>query len=337
MAIVSLSQWDPFKLDALGLVTLFGAKEMNTSIGNLTESKFTEWLPILGSYAVANNEIAEPEQGFVLYNITDGIMATDVSSWFTRWLTSYPITYSATTIHLKTNDKPVPTARTICSLLIGLFTCGLLLIMTIMTADWWGVANVTALCLNVLIRQQMVLMLCLSVNKAMEDLADNPGPDVKVFLTLPNGKAVTILGPRQVLVGVILTDPHPLQPKIYFFWRAAAWGAFGTHAVSLGMTTLFNQILSIVALLSSTYLTAIHVGDRREAIGKSLWLEVEMGDPSWSRGPAYARMAMSEAEEQSMVSWGLMPQRSNIQWWKRYRDRYPETCTKQQGGLENGN
>ncbi|KID64711.1 hypothetical protein MBR_09626, partial [Metarhizium brunneum ARSEF 3297] len=80
MAILSLSQWDPFKLDALGLVTLFGAKEMNTSIGNLTESKFTEWLPILGSYAVANNEIAEPEQGFVLYNITDGIMATDVSN-----------------------------------------------------------------------------------------------------------------------------------------------------------------------------------------------------------------------------------------------------------------
>lgn len=61
-----------------------------------------------------------------------------------------------------------------------------------------------------------------------------------------------------------------------------------------------------------------------------------MGDPSWSRGPAYARMAMSEAEEQSMVSWGLMPQRSNTKWWKRYRDRYPETCTKQQGGLENG-
>ncbi|KAI1076591.1 hypothetical protein F5B20DRAFT_554791 [Whalleya microplaca] len=72
MPLASLREWAPFQLDALGLVTLFGAKEMHMSIGNLTQGWFTEWLPILGSYAVANNEIAQSEPGFFLYNITDG-------------------------------------------------------------------------------------------------------------------------------------------------------------------------------------------------------------------------------------------------------------------------
>ncbi|KAK8096061.1 hypothetical protein PG999_014083 [Apiospora kogelbergensis] len=88
--LAAISEWAPFQLDALGLVTIFGAKEMNTSIGNLVHSWATEWLPILGSYAVANNELTTPEQGFVLYNITDGVMATDVAAWFTRWLMSFP-------------------------------------------------------------------------------------------------------------------------------------------------------------------------------------------------------------------------------------------------------
>lgn len=79
LPLAHLSKWAPFQFDALGLVTIFGAKEMSTSIGNLAYSWATDWVPVLGSYAVTNDEIAAPEPGFVLYNITDGIMATDVA------------------------------------------------------------------------------------------------------------------------------------------------------------------------------------------------------------------------------------------------------------------
>jgi hypothetical protein len=47
----------------------------------------------------------------------------------------------------------------------------------------------------------------------------------------------------------------------------------------LGMSCLFNQILSVCVLLLGTYLTSVHVGDSREAIRTRLRLEVELGDP----------------------------------------------------------
>ncbi|KAI1632879.1 hypothetical protein F4809DRAFT_61188 [Biscogniauxia mediterranea] len=320
MPLASLLKWAPFQLDALGLVTLFGAREMNTSIGNLTRSWATEWLPVLGSYAVANNEIAQSEPGFVLYNVTDGVVATDVSIWFTRWLMSYPLTYTATMIRLRLDNKPMPTIRKACSLLVGGLTCGLLFMFAILTADWWGIANVIALCLTVFTRQQMVGLLRSSIDNAVNDLEAEPGPNVKVFLTLPNGSAVTILGPRQIVTNCILTDPRPSKPTYYFLLRVIGWGAFGVHAISLGVAALFNQILCVVTLLVGTYFTATHVGDCREAIGSRLWLEVDMGNPKWSRSLAYARLEMSKGEEDCMVRWNMMPQRSNSWWWNRYQD-----------------
>ena len=121
-----------------GLVTIFVAKEMNTSIGNLTHSWATTWLPVLGSYAVANDEIAAPEPGFVLYNITDGIMATDVAAWFTRWLMSSPLTYTATVIRLKVDGRPRSSLNTFTSIAIGLITTGCLLTLAILTHVLWG-------------------------------------------------------------------------------------------------------------------------------------------------------------------------------------------------------
>ncbi|PGH27908.1 hypothetical protein AJ80_00458 [Polytolypa hystricis UAMH7299] len=314
-----LSEWAPFQLDALGLVTVFGAKEMNTSIGNLVHSWATDWLPVLGSYAVANNEIAQPEPGFVLYNITDGIMATDVSSWFTRWLMSFPLTYTATTIRLGMDGRPRPALHWAGAMAIGFSTTAVLLVFTIITDDAWGIANVAAMAFSVLLRQLMASQLRSSIDKTIENLQDDPGADVKIFLTLPNGKAVTILGSRQIVVNCILTDARPVSPRYYYLMRVASWAVFGAHAITLGMSTLFNQIFSVVALLLGTYLTAAHVGDSREAIGTRLRLEVDMGDPAWFRPPAYARLNMSPAEEEHMVHWSMMPQRSNTWWWERYR------------------
>ena len=189
-----------------GLVTIFGAKEMNTSIGNLTHNWATTWLPVLGSYAVANDEIAAPEPGFVLYNITDGIMATDVAAWFTRWLMSSPLTYTATVIRLKVDGRPRSSLNTFTSIAIGLITTGCLLTLAILTHDLWGIGNVAAMTAAVLARQRMVNQRRSSIDRSIDDLHHDPGPDIKVFLTLPNGKAVTILGPRMVVVNCILTN-----------------------------------------------------------------------------------------------------------------------------------
>lgn len=98
MALHALKHWAPFHIDALGMVTLLGADELNLTIGCLVRNGFTENLPVLGAYVVANNAIRRPLLGFTIYNITDGIMATDVTPWFARWLSCAKLTYSSTTL-----------------------------------------------------------------------------------------------------------------------------------------------------------------------------------------------------------------------------------------------
>ncbi|OQE81429.1 hypothetical protein PENNAL_c0041G03677 [Penicillium nalgiovense] len=320
--IANLSEWGPFQLDALGLLTIFGAKEMNTAVGNLVQSSVTEWLPILGSYTVANDDIIKPEPGYVLYNITDGIMATDVSAWFTRWISTFPLTYTATTIRLRVENQQLPIVRQAISITIGLSVIGFLFSMAIVTADAWGIANVASMAVSVISRQFIVTCLRSSIDHTIQSLKDDPGQDVKVFMTLPDGKAVTILGPRMIVVTCLLTEAQPIHPQSYYVMRMASWAAFGAHAITLGMSDLFNQILTVVILLLATYLTATHVGGYREAIGTRLCLDVDMGDPDLPRGAAYSRLKMSPTEEDCMVHWSMMPQRSNVWWWDRYKQQY---------------
>ncbi|KAF5609968.1 uncharacterized protein FTJAE_14285, partial [Fusarium tjaetaba] len=313
--LATISEWAPFQIDALGLVTIFGAKEMNISIGSLTQSWVTEWLPVLGSYAVANNEIADPEHGYVLYNVTDGVMATDVAAWFTRWLACFPPNYASTVIKLKMDGTSLSMTRKLSALIIGGSSFSLSICLAVLTADKWGMVNALAMLGQVLVRQHMVSQLRASMDKRIEELYDKPGEHVKAFLTLSNGKAVTILGPRQLVVGCIVTDARPLHSRLYFLARAIGWAFFAAHAITLGMSNLFNQIVTVVIMLSATYLTATRVGDNISMIGSRLRLDVNMDYPLWSRSQAYGRLIMNRDEEDSMVHWSLMPQRKNTEWW----------------------
>ncbi|RSL82297.1 hypothetical protein CEP52_016998 [Fusarium oligoseptatum] len=321
MGIQNLADWAPFQIDALGLVTIFGAGEVNRSIGNLVQSWVTEYLPVLGTHIIASNDIVAPIPGFVLYNITDGIVATDITPWFARWLQSYPLTYTATTITLRVDGKPMPYIQHSISLVLGVLTFAPLVILTIIMGDGWGIADFTAILITVAVRQLLLRELRSSIDRAIDNLEDARDGNVKVFLTLPDGRAVTILGPRMVVVNVLLTDPHPSRPRFYLALRLLAWLAFGAHAISLGMSTLFHQILAVIALLLGTFLAGSHVGDRNAFIGQRLRLDVDLGDPTWTRSSAYARFNLTEAEEQSMSKWNLFPQRSNTFWWDRYRSK----------------
>lgn len=119
MPLDVLRSWEPIRIDALGLVTLLGAEEMSRTVGRLVHSRVTDWLPLLAAYTVVDDQITQPVPGFVLFNVTDGIMATDVSPWFARWLLSYPLTYTATTITLRLDGKPMPAARRVLALALG--------------------------------------------------------------------------------------------------------------------------------------------------------------------------------------------------------------------------
>jgi hypothetical protein len=210
-----------------------------------------------------------------------------------------------------------------------------LLVLAVMMGDWWGVTNVLAMMASVVVRQIMVVMLRAHIDDSVRDIAGAPEDEVKTFLTIPNGKAVTLLGPRAVIVNCVLTDPKPARPWVYNVLRTIGWTAFGVHAISLGMSSLVSQILSVVLLLASTVLKAYRVGDRPYAVGRRLTLDFDMGDPSWFRKPAYIRLKMNKSEEDNMVHWNLLPQRTNDFWWQRYRAHENVTrAAEQQEGID---
>jgi hypothetical protein len=82
--ISSLKTWSPFYLDALGLVTLLRAGQVNEAVGRLIQSPYVRHLPLAGAYTVACNAIVKPYPELALYNISDGIYATDLACWFCR-------------------------------------------------------------------------------------------------------------------------------------------------------------------------------------------------------------------------------------------------------------
>jgi hypothetical protein len=319
MPLAVLRIWQPFRIDALGLVTLLGSEEMSRAIGRLVHSSITEWLPLLGAYTVVNEQITQPVPGFVLYNVTDGILATDVSGWFARWLLSHPLTYTATKITLRLDGAPMTAGRRVLALALGVLSTAPLLVLAAVIGDYWGVANAVATVVSVAVRRAIVGQLRGWLDRTAADMAADPGESVKAFLTLPNGKAVTIYGPRRAIVECLLTEPRPSRPRLYGYLQLFGWLAFGVHVITLGMATLFSQLLCVFVLLSSTLLAARHVGDRWYVLGSNLRLDVDVGDSSWSRLPAYIRLDLSPVQEDAMVHWNLFPQRSNTFWWRRYK------------------
>jgi hypothetical protein len=304
---------------------------MKMAVGRLVQSRITEWLPLLGAHTVVNNQITEPCPGFVLYNITDALVATDVSAWFARWLLSRHTTYTATTITLKLKAKARPVASRVLGVAIGAAATLPLLILAAITHDMWGVANVLSVMASVAVRQRMVSQLRATLDRSVDAFAHDPGDAVKVFLTLPNGRAVTIYGPRMAVVGCLLTDPQPPDTTAGLALRSVGWAALGVHVVALGMADLANQILCVAVLVCSTLLVVRHVGDDVHAVGEKLRLKVRRGDPAWTRWAAYARLALTDAEEASMVHWNLFPQRTNRVWWERYREKQSQYVRQASG------
>jgi hypothetical protein len=322
MSPQTLIQWSPIRIDALGIITIFGAHEMDPAIGRLTGSWVTDWLPVLAPHVVAGNQIVPSRPGFTLYNLTDGVVATDVSSWFTRWLITEPITYTASVIKLRVDGDRAPRFPAYLrasALSIGIIWLATLVVLATAQMDPWGVVNGFAMAASVGIRQGMICLLRRSVDTEARKAAEQPGDSVKIFLTLPNGNAVTVYGPRMAVVGCLLTNPKP-PANIYLGLRILGWTAFGVHVIAIGMSTLVNQLLAVALLLFSTLLKAYRVGDISSIIGSRLVIDFEAGNPHWNRRPAYIQLRMTEQEENSMVSWNLLPQRSNRYWWGLYKD-----------------
>ncbi|GKU08816.1 unnamed protein product [Fusarium langsethiae] len=136
---------------------------------------------------------------------------------------------------------------------------------------------------------------------------------VKLFLTMPSGHAVSIITSRCVVLNALLTTPHPQNPELYRWAQYLGWVAFGTQVISIGMTCLLVQLLVVIIMYVSTVLVVGQTGSVEYRVGSKLvFTRVEADPKEGFRTAAYARLWLTETEEESMLMWGLFPQRSNI-------------------------
>lgn len=282
------------QIDALGLVTLLGAEEMDRSIGRLMPSVYFDYLPLLGAFIVAGDRFKERKLGYTLYNINAGIVTTELSGWFSRWLRAQEFHKIRSKITWEVVDRP-PRRKTFS---VGLFLIsmplqGMLLALTVLAADWWGFANVVAMIVSVIVRCVQVAENQAGINaniqraeedanknlakyesamelverRRMEGYGDIKMPIrpkdfdlVKLLVVTEESKVLTLLAPGFLVKPAFTAAPHIPNPRFYMFCRIIGWAAFAVHVISIGMAALYTQICTIVLILSATVLTAYKVG-----------------------------------------------------------------------------
>ncbi|GAB1309867.1 hypothetical protein MFIFM68171_00077 [Madurella fahalii] len=320
--------WAPIKIDALGLVTLLGAEEINKKLGQLCVSRITEFLPLVGSHVVADNSFASPLNGFTVYNITDGICATDVVGWFARWLLCQKLTYNSTTLIVGTvlsvpgRQGDGAPSRLGPAALLGVVVSAGMVTLAAVIRDWWGLTNAVALALSAAGRFAILWAMRDAVDRAADRAAHQSTAVVKTFWKLPDGACVVVYTTRGILTECLLTTPWPAWPRAYAAGRAVAWTAFLVHILSLGMAALPSQLACIAVLALSTLSAVLSLGIRSDLVGSRLQIR-RTDHTGWQAGSMaamFARLDLSSDEEQSMVDWQLMPLRRNRVWWEKYRD-----------------
>lgn len=318
----SVKDWAPFKLDALGIIALLAADSLRQSISRLVPNGIAEYLPLLAAQIIADNTITNGVPGFALYNITDGVFATDLSAWWTRWLTCQKLNWNTTTLHVNAlpQRRPLLTIRWAAMLFFNVAIDAALIVIPVLLGDWYGFAASVGLVVTVLARAYILSSLRQAIDYLVVE-AENQKDPVTLFLTLPNGRAVTVLTTRGLTTNVLLTEARPRNNALYLLFRAIDWIAFGVLVVCLGSACLCMQIIIIVTLLLATVLVVRRFGCNEYHIGRRLEIVEANPDGDDSRHNAYLRLNLSKDQEGAMISWHLLPMKFNTFWWDRYRSR----------------
>lgn len=348
--IKSWSEKSTFSIDALGLVTLLGAEEVNQSVGHLQRRRYTEYLPLLAAFVIAGNRFTAEQPGFVIYNLTDGITSTELKGWFTRWLMSQNVN-NATTVLTWQERKHHTRATSLIAPALSFILVAPLLVCTILIGDWYGVGNAGAIIISIFTR----VFLLWQLRHARDDTANklkNQDKWKDLCIIRSDGKMVTCRAPAPVLMTFTM-DCEVKHKKWYKMARRLGWLALGVHMCILGMCTLFTQIYTVILLVLSTWAlcsdfgfdigrkwqspkatdeftekeSTIPFNEKWEVVKTDHPKKKKSTDPKdpeplkWDRrGVAWARIDPTEMQETLMKRWNLLPYEENQTWWEDYKN-----------------
>lgn len=305
----SFSSWAKgtgLRIDALGLVTLLGAEEMDRSIGRLMPSEYFDYLPLLGAFVVAGDRFTEKKTGFILYNISAGIVTTELAGWVSRWIRAQGLYKVRSKVKWEAKDRPIRWTKFLVGFIsISLPIHGMLLALTVLSADWWGFANVVSMIISVAVRCGQVSQNQAGIDanigmaerearnkmtnyeEALQQFEDlqragssvetrSPPPepkdfhDAKVLMVTEDSNILTLVAPNYLIKAIFTTSPRIPNSFFYLTCRAIGWAAFAVHVISIGMAQLPVQICSVVLIIVATVLTSYKVGCEDSKILRNL-------------------------------------------------------------------
>ena len=312
--------WEPIRLDALGLVTLLGAASLRQALGRLVCSGVAEHLPLLAAQIVADNSFAGYIPGFTLYNITDKIVAEDLSAWFTRWLLCQNLTYCSSTLFLSVaRNGPVRGSVRIQCVVIAALINSMPICLGLLTRDWYGFACAIANAFGAFARSCILHILRQALDEQALKGTEKHPEHVKVLITLPNGRCLTVFTTRGLILECLLTDLRPPRPNVYLILRGLVWLTFGVSIVTIGLCCLTMQLLIIALLMIPSLFVVAQSGCDEGRISSRLRLTRNDVQGINTRAKCYAGLNLTAEEEEAMVAWHLFPLRSNQTWWQKYR------------------
>jgi hypothetical protein len=341
LPLAHIRDWKPFQIDALGLVTLLGADEVNQSVGTLQHRRFTEYLPLLAAFVIAGDRFVAEQPGFVLYNLDDGITSTELKGWFTRWLMSQDVNNATTVLEWQKPDK----ARGLEKAFAPALSCVSvmpLLVITVLVGDWYGVGNAVAIIISVLTRVYLLSKRRHARDEAAVPKEGKPNEMKRLCIIRSDGKMITCIVPKSVLLTFVNQGPVH-RPKFYHCARWVCWLALGVHMCILGMCSLVTQIYTVLLLVLSTWWFTSDffwdigreklkpTGDETSVfnipfnedwrVKQTNYAKKNAPGPNDRRLIAWARLLLNEKDEGAMFRWNLFPiKEQSSAWWADYQE-----------------
>ncbi|KAJ5664203.1 hypothetical protein N7507_004934 [Penicillium longicatenatum] len=247
----SLYHWEPFKVDALGLITLLGAEEVNTWVGRLVRSRWVEYMPLLAMYVIAGDRFRTKTPSFMLYNISKGVHTTECAAWFTRWVQCQNFETNRSVVLWEATPKLPRCLIDYCiAIFVAVCSTGPLLAITILMYDMYGVANTCAIIVSILMRAYILSTNRISIDQATSR-ADMGRNHDKFLIITPGSTVITMFIPNELIVPVFVTNGPIIPRRLYTVARWINWLAFGIHVTTIGMASLATQIYTIGLILTS--------------------------------------------------------------------------------------
>ena len=244
-----------FRLDALGIVTLLGAEEVNHALGRLVRNRWFENMPLLGAYVIAGDRISDPVGDPVgdleLRNLTRGVKTRTFAPWFARWLMSQSRAFPAkgALVRMSLEGKAPTKLEDIYAASITLTTCSALVVLATLEGDWWGLVNALAILMSTLVRAFVVKAHKESLDRWIDG---ETGSNKKMFegeldknlIITGQSKVIALMIPRGLgpPASALLTSLPPGSQWTFTLVQAIAWTAFAVHVIAVGMSRFIVQL-----------------------------------------------------------------------------------------------